>query len=255
MSSSRSAASSPAARPPRRWAACGSSSRRRRRSCSRARASSSSRRSARSSSGRSATSSSRRRRPASHELEERRALQNSLGVPVERVDAVGRARPRRRRRARCDLLLERRRRRSAARSRIEVLRRAAELGVEVREHTPAESVERDVLVIACGPWSPELAATVGVELPIRPLCRQLLETSPLPELPDELPMVIEAETGFHFRRAQRPARRRDDRSRAALDVRHDRRRVALRRSARAARERYPPAAGARSRTRGRASTT
>ena len=65
----------------------------------------------------------------------------------------------------------------------ELLRRAEELGVEVREHTPAESVERDVLVIACGPWSPELARTVGVELPIRPLCRQLLETSPLPGCP------------------------------------------------------------------------
>jgi glycine/D-amino acid oxidase-like deaminating enzyme len=57
-------------------------------------------------------------------------------------------------------------------------------------------VEGDVLVIACGPWSPELARTVGVERPIRPLCRQLLETSALPELPDTLPMVIEAETGF-----------------------------------------------------------
>ena len=63
----------------------------------------------------------------------------------------------------------------------EVLRRAEVLGVEVREHTPAESVPGDVLVIACGPWSPELARTVGVELPIRPLVRQLLETSPLPE--------------------------------------------------------------------------
>ena len=70
----------------------------------------------------------------------------------------------------------------------------------MRPHTRAEEVERDVLVIACGPWSPELAKTVGVDLPIRPLCRQLLETSPVDDLPDELPMVIEAETGFHFRR-------------------------------------------------------
>jgi sarcosine oxidase subunit beta len=133
------------------------------------------------------------------ELEERRALQNALGVPVERVDAAvvaglalddvlgatccwsdGVADPR-----------------AVAR---EVLRLAEERGVEVREHTEAEEVDRDVLVIACGPWSPALARTVGVELPIRPLCRQLLETSALPELPDDLPMVIEAESGFHFRR-------------------------------------------------------
>jgi sarcosine oxidase subunit beta len=133
------------------------------------------------------------------DLEERRVLQNSLGVPVERVDpsivgglavddVLG---------ATCcwsDGVAD-----PGAVAR-EVLRRAEALGVEVREHTPAETVEGDVLVIACGPWSPELARTVGVELPIRPLCRQLLETSRLPELPEQLPMVVEAETGFHFRR-------------------------------------------------------
>jgi sarcosine oxidase subunit beta len=41
---------------------------------------------------------------------------------------------------------------------------------------------------------------LGVELPIRPLARQLLETDALDGLPDNLPMVVEAETGFHFRR-------------------------------------------------------
>jgi sarcosine oxidase subunit beta len=133
------------------------------------------------------------------DLEERRVLQNSLGVPVERVDpsvvhglavadVLG---------ATCcwsDGVAD-----PAAVAR-EMLRRAEALGVEVRERTPAESVEGDMLVIACGPWSPELARTVGVDLPIRPLCRQLLETSPLPELPEDLPMVVEAESGFHFRR-------------------------------------------------------
>jgi glycine/D-amino acid oxidase-like deaminating enzyme len=133
------------------------------------------------------------------ELEERRALQNGLGVPVERVDVAvvpglatgdlagatccwsdGVADPG-----------------GVAR---ELLRRAQELGVDVRSHTPAEELDCDVLVIACGPWSPELAAQHGVELPIRPLCRQLLETSPLPALPDDLPMVVEVESGFHFRR-------------------------------------------------------
>ena len=82
----------------------------------------------------------------------------------------------------------------------ELVRRAAALGVEVLEHTAAESLEADPLVIACGPWSASLAATRGVELPVRPLCRQLFETEPQP-LPEDLPMVIEHETGFHFRRS------------------------------------------------------
>ncbi|MDQ2910042.1 MAG: FAD-binding oxidoreductase [Actinomycetota bacterium] len=132
-------------------------------------------------------------------LEERRALQEELGVPVESIDlsfvrglrtddivgAVfcatdGVADP-------------------PAVTR-ELVRRALKLGVEVRERTAAETLEGDVLVIACGPWSAEVGAARGVELPVRPLCRQLLETSELPEPPGELPMVLEAESGFHFRR-------------------------------------------------------
>jgi sarcosine oxidase subunit beta len=132
------------------------------------------------------------------ELEQRRELQNELGVPVERVDpsrvhglathdVVG---------ATCcwtDGVAD-----PPAVAR-ELLRRAAERGVDVREHVPAEEIEGDLVVIACGPWSAELGERLGVELPIRPLCRQLLETSPL-DLPEDLPMVVEAETGFHFRR-------------------------------------------------------
>ena len=82
----------------------------------------------------------------------------------------------------------------------ELVRRAAGLGVEVREGAPAEELSADVRVIACGAWSAEVAARLGVKLPVRPLCRQLLETGPLTGLPERLPMVVEAETGFHFRR-------------------------------------------------------
>jgi len=81
----------------------------------------------------------------------------------------------------------------------ELVRRAVERGVELRERTDAVELDADVLVIACGPRSAEVAERRGVELPIRPLCRQLLRTSPL-ALPERLPMVIECETGFHFRR-------------------------------------------------------
>jgi sarcosine oxidase subunit beta len=76
----------------------------------------------------------------------------------------------------------------------ELVRRAVEGGVELREGTDARGLDRDVLVVAAGPHSQELA-----DVPIRPLCRQLLATSPL-DLPPDLPMIVEAETGFHFRR-------------------------------------------------------
>ena len=132
-------------------------------------------------------------------LDERRELQASLGVPVGRVD------PREVPGLFADDVL------GAVTCREdgvadppgvcrEVVRRAAELGVELREGVDAVEAGGDVLVIACGPWSREVGERVGVELPIRPLCRQLVDTQRVEGLPESLPMVIEAETGFHFRR-------------------------------------------------------
>jgi sarcosine oxidase, subunit beta len=137
------------------------------------------------------------------ELAERRAVQAELGVPVEDVDAESASRlapglfaddvlggsfcatdgvsdP-------------------PAVTR-ELVARAKGLGVHVREGTAGEDVEGDVRVIACGAWSAEAAAPYGVALPVRPLCRQLIDTSPVAGVPERLPMVLEAETGFHFRR-------------------------------------------------------
>jgi sarcosine oxidase subunit beta len=128
-------------------------------------------------------------------LEERRELQAALGVPVERVDPsfVPEVNSE-------DV-------RGAVFCRTDgcadppaVTRWLVDAsGVPVRSRTDALVVEHDVLVIACGPWSADVGARAGVELPVRPLCRQLLETGPL-DLPESLPMTIEAETGFHFRR-------------------------------------------------------
>src|SRR5919204_380375 len=61
----------------------------------------------------------------------------------------------------------------------ELVRRATKLGVELREGTDALTLDADVLVVACGPWSAEVAAERGVDLPVRALCRQLLATSEL----------------------------------------------------------------------------
>jgi sarcosine oxidase subunit beta len=129
------------------------------------------------------------------ELERRAELQRGLGVSVEAVDASainglntedvlgavacwqdGVAEP--------------------AEFTRELVKRAGELGVEVLERTDAREVERDVLVIAAGAHSPEL----WPDLPIRPLCRQLVDVGPVASLPLDLPMVLESESGFHFRR-------------------------------------------------------
>jgi sarcosine oxidase, subunit beta len=128
-------------------------------------------------------------------LLERVELQRSLGVPVEDVDAssVGGLRS-------DDVLAAVICREDGVAEPGEVarelVRRAAERGVEVRERTDARELEHDVLVVACGAASAELCP----ELPIRPLCRQLVEVGPVPGLPVDLPMVIEEEAGFHFRR-------------------------------------------------------
>ena len=78
----------------------------------------------------------------------------------------------------------------------ELVRRASGRGVDMREHTDARDVPHDTLVIACGAASPELAP----QLPIRPLCRQLVDVGPVADVPPDLPMIVEEETGFHFRR-------------------------------------------------------
>jgi sarcosine oxidase subunit beta len=82
----------------------------------------------------------------------------------------------------------------------ELVRRANGLGVELREGVAAETIAADTIVIACGAHSAEIGLHYGVELPVRPVCRQLLETEPVEGLDERLPLVIESGTGFHFRR-------------------------------------------------------
>src|SRR5207248_11336784 len=65
----------------------------------------------------------------------------------------------------------------------ELVRRAAGRGVDVQERTDATTVRADAVVIACGAWPADVARAFDVELPIRPLCRRLLETTPMQCLP------------------------------------------------------------------------
>jgi sarcosine oxidase subunit beta len=129
------------------------------------------------------------------ELRERQATQVELGVPVEEVD------PSYLEGLRTDDVLgavicrEDGVADPAAVTR-HLVGQAVAGGAELREHTDARELDADVLVVACGAASTEL-----VEVPVRPLVRQLVDTEAVPGLPEDLPMTIEGETGFHFRRA------------------------------------------------------
>jgi glycine/D-amino acid oxidase-like deaminating enzyme len=128
------------------------------------------------------------------ELEERRRRQLDLGVPVEDFDAsiVTGLRT-------DDVAAALICREDGVADPTAVTRHlvgeATARGAQLVEGTDARDLDRDVLVVACGAASPEL-----VDVPIRPLVRQLVDTEPVPDLPRDLPMTIEAETSFHFRR-------------------------------------------------------
>jgi sarcosine oxidase, subunit beta len=131
------------------------------------------------------------------ELEERRAVQAELGVPVERVDP-GFVRGLRTDDVLGAVICREDGIADPAGVTRELVSRAAALGVDVRERTDALTLDADTLVVACGAASREVAGARGVELPVRPLVRQLAEVGPVGGLPDDLPMTIE-ESGFHFR--------------------------------------------------------
>jgi sarcosine oxidase subunit beta len=57
-----------------------------------------------------------------------------------------------------------------------------------------------VVVNAAGAWSARLAALFGVDLPVEPVRRHLFLTGPIRDLPPEIPMTIDADTGVLVRR-------------------------------------------------------
>jgi sarcosine oxidase subunit beta len=60
-------------------------------------------------------------------------------------------------------------------------------------------VSADHVVNAAGAWAGELGKLAGVEIPVTPLRRQVAPTMPTSALPEEMPMTIFLEDGFHLR--------------------------------------------------------
>ena len=72
-------------------------------------------------------------------------------------------------------------------------------GRVVGARTSHGDIQADRVLLATGAWTRGLAAHAGVTVPIWPYPRSIMEAvGPFPTL-TEIPMVIEVESGFHFR--------------------------------------------------------
>ncbi len=69
-------------------------------------------------------------------------------------------------------------------------------------HTTAGVVRTDCVVDCAGAWSPQIAAYIGVDLPVTPYRRELLVTEPMPE-PIDMAFTIEYGTSLYWHREGR----------------------------------------------------
>jgi len=66
--------------------------------------------------------------------------------------------------------------------------------------TDRGTVTTETVVCAAGPWSQQVAALAGVDLPVTPLRRQVVLTEPIPDVPADLPFTIEFASSFYVHR-------------------------------------------------------
>ena len=66
--------------------------------------------------------------------------------------------------------------------------------------TTSGIVSTPVVVNTAGPWAGLVGQMAGVDIPITPLRRQMLTTSPLPEIPADFPFVLDFAQSLYFHR-------------------------------------------------------
>jgi sarcosine oxidase subunit beta len=66
--------------------------------------------------------------------------------------------------------------------------------------TNAGSISCETIINAAGPWAGLVGKLAGLEIPITPIRRQMVTTTPLPELPVDFPFVIDFAQSLYFHR-------------------------------------------------------
>ncbi len=67
-------------------------------------------------------------------------------------------------------------------------------------HTSIGVIKTRMILNTSGPWSGQIAQMAGIRLPLVPLRRQMFTTSPLKELPQDFPFVIDFARSLYFHR-------------------------------------------------------
>jgi sarcosine oxidase subunit beta len=67
-------------------------------------------------------------------------------------------------------------------------------------HTSIGEIKTRMILNTSGPWSGQIAQMAGIRLPLVPLRRQMFTTSPLKELPQDFPFVIDFARSLYFHR-------------------------------------------------------
>ncbi len=83
---------------------------------------------------------------------------------------------------------------------VEVTGLQVESGAVTGVHTSQGSISAPLVLNAAGPWAAQVGAMAGLELPIKPVRRQMLTTTPLPEIPADFPFVIDFAQSLYFHR-------------------------------------------------------
>jgi len=62
------------------------------------------------------------------------------------------------------------------------------------------TIQCDIVVNAAGPWAGVVSEMVDVPLPITPVKRQMLTTTPMPNIPEDFPFIIDFAQSLYFHR-------------------------------------------------------
>ncbi len=65
--------------------------------------------------------------------------------------------------------------------------------------TTRGNISTRTVVNCAGAWAADIAAMLGITLPVEPLRRMLVPTEPFDQFPHTAPMIIDMSNGFHFR--------------------------------------------------------